>query len=98
MPELQSPGELSVKDILVSLAVFDGKYKRAEVDAAIAMREEIAEFDGNGRRFLINPLADPLKCHKSTLVDLQSFPPHKSKQLDLESMVSLVADCESDRG
>ncbi|NWF53958.1 MAG: DUF1186 domain-containing protein [Syntrophaceae bacterium] len=41
MPEVQSPGQLSIDEILESLAVFDGKYKRAEVDAAIANREEI---------------------------------------------------------
>lgn len=41
MPDLQSPDQLSVDEILASLAVFDRKYKRAEVDAAIARREEI---------------------------------------------------------
>jgi len=41
MQELQSPGQLSIKEILASLAVFDGKYKRAEVDAVIERREEI---------------------------------------------------------
>ena len=41
MPELQSPSQMSIDEILKSLAVFDGKYKRAEVDAAIANREEI---------------------------------------------------------
>jgi hypothetical protein len=41
MPELESATLLSVDDILAALAVFDGKYKRAEVDAAIAHREEI---------------------------------------------------------
>ncbi len=40
MPRLQSPSQLSIDDILASLAVFDGKYKRAEASAVIARREE----------------------------------------------------------
>ena len=41
MPELQSPNQMSIDEILESLSVFDGKYKRAEVDAAIGKREEM---------------------------------------------------------
>jgi hypothetical protein len=41
MPELQSPVQLSIDEILASLSVFDGKYKRAEVNAAVAQREDI---------------------------------------------------------
>ena len=41
MSDLQSPDSLSIKEILAALTVFDGKYKRAEVNAAIANREEI---------------------------------------------------------
>jgi len=41
MPELQSPDQLSIDGILAAIAVFDGKYKRTEVNAAIAHREEI---------------------------------------------------------
>lgn len=40
MPEPQSPSQLSIDEILASLAVFDGKYKRAEVNAVIARKEE----------------------------------------------------------
>lgn len=41
MSDLQSPDPLSINGILAALTVFDGKYKRAEVNAAIANREEI---------------------------------------------------------
>jgi hypothetical protein len=41
MPELQSPDELSIDGILAALAVFHGKYKRAEVTAAVARMEEV---------------------------------------------------------
>jgi hypothetical protein len=37
MPELQSLNQISIDGILGALAVFDGKYKRAEVNAAIAI-------------------------------------------------------------
>jgi len=41
VPEIQTPSPMSINEILESFAAFDGKYKRAEVDAAIANREEI---------------------------------------------------------
>jgi hypothetical protein len=41
MTETQSSSQFSIDEILAAFAVFDGKYKRAEVDAAIANREEI---------------------------------------------------------
>jgi len=42
MEGMHKMSELSVDEILRGFAVFDGIYKRAEVDAAIACREEVA--------------------------------------------------------